>query len=214
MPHLRPLGLSSVLLALLACRAEPAERSVTPAPTPPSAPLAPEAPDAPDAPTAPTAPEPLRGGLIASPPAGWKPRATTSAMRVAEYEVGGESGAPATLVVYHFEGAGGTVEQNFERWTGQFTAPDGGPAAPRRLAAPDRGGLAIHELALEGTYVAEVSPGASERHHEPGWALRAAVVETPGGPFYVKLVGPEETVRAAGVDWNRYLASFACAAPR
>jgi hypothetical protein len=151
---------------------------------------------------------------LASAPAGWTPRATTSAMRVAEYEVGAASGAPATLVVYHFENAGGTVEQNFERWTGQFTAPDGGPATARQLAAPDRGGLAIHELAVEGTYVAEVSPGAEERFHEPGWALRAAVVETPGGPFYVKLVGPAETVRAAEADWNRYLGSFAFAEER
>lgn len=153
--------------------------------------------------------EPLRGGLCATPPAAWAPREPASQMRVAEYEVGGGTGAPASLAVYHFEGAGGTVEQNFARWAAQFTTPEGGPVEPRMLAAPDRGGLRIHELSVEGTYVAEVRPGAEERHHEPGWALRAAVVETPAGPYYVKLVGPEATVRAAEPDWNRYLASFA-----
>jgi hypothetical protein len=151
----------------------------------------------------------LGNGLCATPPAAWTPRPPASSSRVAEFEVGSGSGAPASLVVYRFGGSGGTVEQNFERWAAQFTTPDGGPVEPRLGAAPDRNGLAIHELAVEGTYVAEVRPGAEERHHEPGWAMRAAVVETPGGPFYVKLVGPEATVRAAEPDWNRYLASFA-----
>jgi hypothetical protein len=32
------------------------------------------------------------------------------------------------------------------------------------------------------------------RHEKPGFTLEAAVVETPGGPYFVKVVGPAHTL--------------------
>jgi hypothetical protein len=57
---------------------------------------------------------------------------------------------------------------------------------------------------LAGTYVAEVTPGSSDRFNKPGFRLRAAVVETPDGPYYVKVVGPQATV----TKWDASLQSF------
>jgi len=48
-------------------------------------------------------------------------------MRAAQYTVG-----DAECVVYFFgPGQGGTVEANIARWSGQFAAPDGKPAAAK-----------------------------------------------------------------------------------
>ena len=49
----------------------------------------------------------------------------------------------------------------------------------------------------EGTYVAEMRPGSTDRYNKSGFRLRAAVVETPRGPYYVKLTGPANTIGAA-----------------
>ena len=51
-------------------------------------------------------------------------------MRVVQYSLpGSEDAEAASLVVYHFEGSGGTVEQNIDRWAGQFESEDGEPGA-------------------------------------------------------------------------------------
>ena len=66
---------------------------------------------------------------------------------------------------------------------------------------------------VSGTYVAEVRPGASEHYNKPGFRLRAAVVETPRGPYYIKLTGPAKTVAAADADYMALLASLKPSAP-
>ena len=51
---------------------------------------------------------------------------------------------------------------------------------------------------VSGTYVAEVTPGSAERFNKPGFRQLAAVVETPDGPHFVKVVGPAATVAKVG----------------
>jgi hypothetical protein len=65
-------------------------------------------------------------------------------------------------------------------------------------------GLKISEVDVTGTYVAEMSPGATEHFNYPGWRLRAAVVETPGGAYYLKLTGPAKTI----AKWDKDYAGF------
>jgi hypothetical protein len=157
----------------------------------------------------------LVGGLAVTPAAAWIARAPASAMRAAEYTVPGPGG-DASLVVYHFGRGGGSVADNFARWSGQFEAPGGGAAVPDVLEHGERaraGGLVAHELRISGRYVAEVTPGSDERHDEPGWRMLAAVVETPAGAYYPKLVGPEATVRANEAAWDAYLDTLGFAAP-
>ena len=52
------------------------------------------------------------------------------------------------------------------------------------------------------------SPGAAERHNKPGFRLRAAVIETPRGPYYVKMTGPAKTMAAADADFQRFVGSM------
>ena len=50
-----------------------------------------------------------------------------------------------------------------------------------------------------GIYAAEVQPGSGMRYYKRGYRLKAAVVETPSGPYFFKLTGPGRTV----VSWSR-----------
>ena len=55
-------------------------------------------------------------------------------------------------------------------------------------------GLKITMVDVSGTYVAEVSPGSTEKLNKPGFRQCAAYIETTGGPYFAKLLGPAATV--------------------
>jgi hypothetical protein len=153
------------------------------------------------------------GSIAFAAPAGWQTRPAASSMRVAEFVLPGPAGATpkedAELVVYYFGGSGGSVDANIQRWLGQMQQPDG--RASSDVAVRDVrtiNGLKISTLDLSGTYVAEVRPGAAERHNSPGYRMRTAVVEAPRGPYYIKLVGPAKTVAAWNDSFTEFLRSI------
>jgi hypothetical protein len=146
------------------------------------------------------------GTLTFSRPASWKERPSASSMRVAEFVVPRVAGDPedGELIVYYFGGSGGSVEANLERWTKQFQTTK----EPVRTKTSVNG-LKLANLSVSGTYVAEVRPGASERHNKPGFQMRATVVETPKGPYFIKLTGPSATIDKAGPAFDQFLESLA-----
>jgi hypothetical protein len=145
-------------------------------------------------------------------PASWQPRPAASSMRVAEFvvpHVPGDS-EDAEVIVYFFGGGGGgSVDANIDRWIGQMQQPDGS-ASKEKAKKEERtvNGLKVNLVDVSGTYVAEMRPGSTERHNKPGFRLRAAVVDTPGGPYYIKMTGPAKTVAAADADFTAFLASL------
>ena len=132
-------------------------------------------------------------------------------MRLAQWtlEPGSKGSQSAEVAIFYFgPGEGGSAEANLQRWYGQFEQPDG--TATRDRAEVRRfqvNGLAITRADMEGTYVAEVRPGAPEKHHQPEYRMIAAVVEGPNGPWFIRLLGPEETVRRWEADFDRFLHS-------
>ncbi len=152
----------------------------------------------------------LNGGLRVVPQDGWVIEEPKSTMRAAQYSLPGEGDvAAASLVVYYFgPGAGGSVEDNRTRWKGQFEAPGGGEVQDAQESEREVNGLAVHDLAVSGTFVAETSPGSGEYVNEPGWRMRAAVVERSGGNYYLKLTGPEETVKRWEASYDAFVGSL------
>jgi len=151
------------------------------------------------------------GTLKFSPPQGWQPRDPSSTMRVAEFVLPARDAgkANAELVIYFFGGSGGSVDANIQRWLGQMQQPDGRATAD--IAVRDSrtiNGLKVSLLDVSGTYVAEVRPGATEKHNSPGYRMRTAVVETARGPYYLKLVGPSETVAVWNSSVDQFLSSL------
>ena len=139
---------------------------------------------------------------------GWIESEPASSMRAAEFVLPGSGGAvDASLVVYYFGSQrGGTVEANVTRWTKQFDQPDGRPSEEvmqrvERMVL----GFPTHEVYLSGTYVAETSPGSGEYLNHPEWRMMSAIIESDHGFYYVKLIGPEQTVRRWELSFRTFL---------
>lgn len=144
-------------------------------------------------------------------PAGWVEEERTSSMRVAQYKLARAAGniEDASLVLYYFgQGQGGSTAANVERWIGQIKQADGSAAKDPKQETFETNGLKVTTVDVSGTYVAETSPGSGTFHNKPAYRLRAAVVETPNGSYYLKLVGPEKTVTHWNDSFLSYIKSF------
>ena len=151
------------------------------------------------------------GALTYTAPSSWKARTPASAMRVAEFVVPRAPGdaEDAEVIIYYFGGSGGSADANIDRWIGQMQGPDGSPVKDKaRRADTTINGLKVSVVDVSGTYVAETRPGSTERYNKPAFRLRAAVVETPRGPYYIKMTGPAKTVAAADAGFSALLESL------
>jgi hypothetical protein len=151
------------------------------------------------------------GQLTFAAPPGWHSRPPASNMRVAEFVVAGTRGdaEDAEVIIYYFGGSGGSADANIDRWIGQMRQPDGSMSKDKaRRDARTINGLKVSTVDVSGTYVAEMRPGATEHLNKPDFRLRAAVVETPRGAYYIKMTGPAKTVAAADRDFAALLASL------
>lgn len=151
------------------------------------------------------------GALTFTAPDGWRQSPSGSTMRVAEFVLPRAAGdvEDALLVVYYFGGTGGSVEDNIKRWIGQVQQPDGRPStAVAKREARTVNGLALTLVDVSGTYVAELAPGSARRNNRPNFRLRAGVVQTPKGPYFVKLTGPEKTIARWDGAFAQFVGSF------
>jgi hypothetical protein len=146
------------------------------------------------------------GPFSAAVPAEWKVKPTTSKMRAADYTVPGDG----EVIVYYFgEHGAGSVDDNVERWLGQFTQPDG--KATREVAKIDKVKLAGNDatlVAVSGHYVAMAVPGM-DAVDKPDAAMIAAIVASPSGPYYFRLIGGKSTVDANAAAFRAMLSSLA-----
>ncbi len=150
-------------------------------------------------------------------PAGWVSRTPSSSMRLADFTLPRVAGdvEDATATLYFFGGTGGSVQANLDRWIGQVAQPNGGPSTDvaKTTTLASAAGLKITLVDVAGTYVGEVTPGSAERFNKPGFRQLAAVVETPAGPHFVKVVGPARTVAKWEASVAAFLKSLAWATP-
>ena len=154
---------------------------------------------------------PTPESLAYTAPAGWRPRPPASAMRVAEFIIPRAQGdaEDGEVIVYYFGTGAGTVDANIDRWIGQMQQPDGSSTKEKaRRSVQTVNGLTVTGVDVTGTYVAEMRPGAAEHFNKPGFRLRAAVVETPRGPYYIKMTGPARTIGAADAAFAAFLGSL------
>jgi len=131
-------------------------------------------------------------------PAGWVSKPPSSSMRVADFSlprVEGDAEDAATTIYFFGAQQGGGVQANMDRWMSQMEQPDGKSSKDAaKTSTMTSNGLRISVVDVSGTYVAETAPGSGQNLNKPGFRQIAAVVETPGGNYYVKMVGPAKTV--------------------
>jgi hypothetical protein len=156
-----------------------------------------------------TAPNPTPiGELRFKAPEGWVKETTSSAMRVAQYKLPKAEGDSddTTLVVYYFgAGQGGDVNANIDRWISQMQQPDGSSSRDKaKIETTTMNGLQVTTVDVAGTYTAEMAPGTGGQRNAANYRMRSAVVETPKGRYFVKLVGPARTI----VKWDQSITDF------
>jgi hypothetical protein len=145
-------------------------------------------------------------------PDGWVTEKPSSGMRVAQYKLPRAEGDPedASLVLYYFGATqGGSTQANIERWIGQMRQPDG--SSSKEKAKTENltvNGLKVTTVDVTGTFTAEMTPGAGDQRNDANYRLRAAVIETPKGNYFAKLVGPVKTIARWEQAFTDYLNSF------
>lgn len=132
-------------------------------------------------------------------PDGWVKEAPASRMRKDQFRLPRAEGDPedAELVVFYFgPGQGGSVEANFERWIGQFSTAEGGSAKENATTTQrEVNGRTVSILDVSGTYTAGgMGPMAPPGQPKPDYRALAAIIDTPSGPWFFKLTGPQRTV--------------------
>ena len=152
------------------------------------------------------------GELRFKAPEGWGIEKTSSAMRVAQYKLPRIEGDKddGSLVLYYFGASqGGTAQANIDRWIGQIQQPDGSSSKDKaKTETMTVNGLKVTTVDVIGTYTAEMAPGSGSFHNDENYRLRAAVIETPKGNYFVKLAGPAKTIARWDQAYSDYLKSF------
>jgi len=136
-------------------------------------------------------------GIAWTVPAGWVTNAPR-AMRVATYSVG-----DAECAVFYFgAGQGGSIDDNIERWAGQFE----GKPTPKRSDKVVHG-LKVARVEIEGPFLA---PGMDMKSQGtfPNWRMLGAIVDGAQGRVFFKFTGPDAAVKAASKDFDALIASL------
>ncbi|MCI0650541.1 MAG: hypothetical protein L0Z55_01510 [Planctomycetes bacterium] len=144
-----------------------------------------------------------------TPPAEWKPVPIPHGNNSRKEQLSLPAPPPAAAadageLIVHFFGKdqGGGVEANLERWKGQFEkAPDAKEEDFAQTSKQKVDGLDVTILEVRGAYTGSGMPGAPAGPKKPDWMLLAAIVETAGGNFYIKTVGPRATLEHWKKAW-------------
>lgn len=218
------LALAGTAALSAACQRAPSEPapSNTTTNTPPPGSHVPAIPvganphaNVPGAPGGPAANAPPAAGELAwDDPPGWQRVRPASSMRRAQYRIphapGEEPDAELTVITFG-PGQGGSTEDNLQRWWGQVTQPDGGStaaAAQRRTMSVNGMNVTITEVTGRMGGGAAMMPGVPAAALIERGRLLAAIVESPSGPWYFKMTGPDQTVANARPAFEQMLRSL------
>ncbi len=155
-----------------------------------------------------TAPPASPGDLRLKAPEGWVSERPTSGMRVSQYQLPAAEGdaEAASLVVYYFgAGQGGSVDANLQRWIGQMQTSSAEKAKTETMTV---NGMKVSLLDVSGTYTGgDMAGGGGSAQSKPNFRMRAGVIETPKGAYFIKLVGPQKTVNRWDQSFQEFLKS-------
>ena len=135
--------------------------------------------------------------IILNVPTSWKQSPASNNLRTAQFAIPKVEGDKddAELVVYFFGGAGGGVNANLERWSGQFQP--GGKKQKIYKGQSKQGEYYL--LDITGVYNKPIGPPINRQTNPtPGYQMMAVVLMIKDkGNYFLKLTGPQKTVAAA-----------------
>ena len=149
------------------------------------------------------------GAVTLTAPASWTKKQPTSRIVEAEYSIppaGGDE-APGRLTAM---GAGGSVDDNVNRWVGQFVGAGGAAPKPQRDKA-SVGGAQVEIVDLAGTYKdSPAGPFAGGKTiMRDNYRMLGAIIQTKDkGNYFLKLYGPKATIDASAPGFHEMIKSL------
>ncbi len=135
-------------------------------------------------------------------PATWREADTQSRMRLTTLEIPAakDGKQKGELAVFHFAGGGGGLQQNIDRWIGQFSAE----GRTSKLVKGKAGDEEYHILELSGTFNKSVGPPIMRKTEAvEGYRMLGAIVPVGSEVYYLKLTGPDAAIKAAAKDFRK-----------
>lgn len=139
------------------------------------------------------------GKLVLQAPANWKQTEPKSRIIEQEFAVPAEKEkdlAPGRVTIM---GAGGSVEQNIDRWIGQFVQPDGSDSKEKaKIDKRKVAGIEVHVIDIAGTY--KDMPGGpfagGKTIERENYRMLAAIIPAGKtiGNYFIKFYGPKKIV--------------------
>ena len=166
---------------------------------------------------APPAGMPPQGGQVATPPTDANPglawnvprnwnTAEARPMRLATYGVpalAGDGEGAECAVFYFGPTQGGGVQENLDRWVGQFVNPHDPQRSQQTI-----NGFPVYRISVKGEYLTQTGPMMQTTGTKKGYALLGAIVEGPAGRVFFKLTGPEKTIAGSKKEFENMLGSL------
>jgi len=153
-------------------------------------------------------------GLSSRAPESWKESPAGGPMRVRQFtlpRVAGES-RDAELIVFFFgTGGGGDAESNVARWKTLFEPPAGKTIDQvSKVETFKVGAVKVTTFDVTGTFLFRARPMDPPQSAEkrPGHRMIGVVFESPKGPYFMRLVGPEKTVTHYKPGFDTWLKAF------
>jgi hypothetical protein len=148
------------------------------------------------------------GNLSFQAPAAWK-SVTPGAMRQAQMRIEPVQGDddPAELAVFVFEGGGGGVDANIDRWAKMFRDKDGNPPTPEVTKVKGKN-CDVTRVELAGHYFPPSFPGRPAQPDKPSSRLLGAIVMSGDTGYFLRLVGPDKTVTSIKPGFDTLLTTI------
>ncbi len=135
------------------------------------------------------------GGLTLQAPKSWKKIEPRFNMIEAEFSVEtvGDDENNGRLTIMS---SGGTIEQNIDRWIGQFSQPDGGPTKDvAKVETAKIDGMKVHMVDIVGTFADRPGGPVSPPTMRDNYRMLGAIIESENdGNYYVKFYGGKATI--------------------
>ncbi len=140
------------------------------------------------------------GKMVLKAPAEWKTVPPKSPIVQYEFSAPASDAKAENQARITVMGAGGSIEQNIERWYGQFEQADGSATKDKsKVEKFDVGGQTVHFVDIPGTFKDGGGAGPFQRPatvvKRDNYRMLGAIIETKSmGTHFFKITGPTETV--------------------
>lgn len=139
------------------------------------------------------------GRLTLAAPEKWKRQEPKVSIIEHEFTVEGKKGEDAGRMT--IMAAGGSIQQNIDRWVGQFTSAEGKKSKEKpNIEKKKVAGLEVHLVNLSGTYLDSAGGGpfaGGKTIARKNYRMLAAIIA--GGPsignYFIKFYGPADLVK-------------------